>query len=62
MWAAGYGPKALQLIGELADGFILQTADPAVTHWVVETVARPPWPRARPEIGHDVRRRARLRG
>ncbi len=38
MWAAGYGPKALQLIGELADGFILQTADPAVTHWVIETV------------------------
>jgi probable F420-dependent oxidoreductase len=38
MWAAGYGPKALQVIGELADGFILQTADPAVTHWVIETV------------------------
>ena len=24
LWAAGYGPKALQLIGEVADGFILQ--------------------------------------
>jgi len=38
MWAAGYGPKALQVIGERADGFILQTADPVITHWVVETV------------------------
>ena len=38
MWGAGYGPKALQVIGELADGFILQTADPVITHWVVGTV------------------------
>lgn len=38
MWGAGYGPKALQVIGERADGFILQTADPTVTHWVIETV------------------------
>jgi probable F420-dependent oxidoreductase len=38
MWGAGYGPKALQVIGELADGFILQTADPVITRWVVETV------------------------
>jgi probable F420-dependent oxidoreductase len=38
MWAAGYGPKALKVIGRLADGFILQTADPVVTRWVVESV------------------------
>jgi probable F420-dependent oxidoreductase len=38
MWGAGYGPKALQVIGELCDGFILQTADPVITRWVVETV------------------------
>jgi probable F420-dependent oxidoreductase len=38
MWAAGYGPRTLRVIGELADGFILQTADPVVTHWVIETV------------------------
>jgi probable F420-dependent oxidoreductase len=27
MWMAAYGPRALQLTGEQADGFILQTAD-----------------------------------
>jgi probable F420-dependent oxidoreductase len=38
MWGAGFGPKALQAIGERADGFILQTADPAIIRWVIETV------------------------
>jgi alkanesulfonate monooxygenase SsuD/methylene tetrahydromethanopterin reductase-like flavin-dependent oxidoreductase (luciferase family) len=28
VWMAAYGPKALRLVGEQADGFILQTADP----------------------------------
>ena len=28
IWMAAYGPKALRLVGEQADGFILQTADP----------------------------------
>ena len=31
-WPA-YGPKALRLVGEQADGFILQTADPDIARW-----------------------------
>ncbi|HEX2132178.1 MAG TPA: TIGR03842 family LLM class F420-dependent oxidoreductase [Actinophytocola sp.] len=38
MWMAAYGPKALRLVGEHADGFILQTADPAITRWTIESV------------------------
>ena len=30
VWVAGYGPKALELIGEVGDGFILQLADPDI--------------------------------
>jgi probable F420-dependent oxidoreductase len=38
MWMAAYGPKALKLVGEQADGFILQTADPAIAKWTIEAV------------------------
>ena len=38
IWMAGYGPKALKLCGEEADGFILQCADPAIARWTVGTV------------------------
>lgn len=38
MWGAGYGPKALTLIGEECDGFILQLADPYLVHWTVNFV------------------------
>jgi probable F420-dependent oxidoreductase len=38
IWMAAYGPKALQLVGEHADGFILQTADPAITRWTIGSV------------------------
>ena len=38
MWMAAYGPKALKLVGEQADGFILQTADPAIARWTIESV------------------------
>lgn len=38
LWVAGYGPKALQLIGEVGDGFILQMADPDVTAWTISSV------------------------
>lgn len=38
IWMAAYGPKALKLVGEQADGFILQTADPAITRWTIESV------------------------
>ncbi|MGH3470014.1 MAG: TIGR03842 family LLM class F420-dependent oxidoreductase, partial [Thermocrispum sp.] len=38
VWMAGYGPKALKLCGEQADGFILQTADPAIARWTMDAV------------------------
>jgi probable F420-dependent oxidoreductase len=38
VWGAGYGPKALKLIGETCDGFILQLADPSITKWMIEAV------------------------
>jgi len=38
IWMAAYGPKALQLVGEVADGFILQTADPDITRWTIGSV------------------------
>jgi probable F420-dependent oxidoreductase len=38
IWGAGYGPKALKLIGETCDGFILQLADPSIVEWTVGAV------------------------
>src|SRR5689334_11435739 len=38
IWMAAYGPKALKLVGEQADGFILQTADPAIARWTITAV------------------------
>jgi probable F420-dependent oxidoreductase len=38
IWMAGYGPKALKLTGEQADGFILQTADPDIARWTIGAV------------------------
>jgi probable F420-dependent oxidoreductase len=38
IWMAGYGPKALKLCGEEADGFILQCADPDVARWTIGAV------------------------
>ncbi len=38
MWMAGYGPRALALVGQQADGFILQTADPDIARWTVGSV------------------------
>ncbi|MBA4021761.1 MAG: TIGR03842 family LLM class F420-dependent oxidoreductase [Gordonia sp.] len=38
VYGAGYGPKALELIGQTADGFILQLADPAIVKWTVDRV------------------------
>ena len=35
VWIAGYGPKALQLIARIADGVILQLADPDLIRWFV---------------------------
>ncbi|WP_409234186.1 TIGR03842 family LLM class F420-dependent oxidoreductase [Streptomyces sp. PA5.6] len=38
VWMAAYGPKALALAGQKADGFILQLADPYLTQWMVKAV------------------------
>ncbi len=40
VWMAAYGPRALRLCGEQADGFILQLADPQITEWTVAAVRR----------------------
>ncbi|MFE6779981.1 TIGR03842 family LLM class F420-dependent oxidoreductase [Streptomyces sp. NPDC057702] len=38
VWMAAYGPRALALVGQKADGFILQLADPLLTEWMVTAV------------------------
>ncbi|NDK90040.1 TIGR03842 family LLM class F420-dependent oxidoreductase [Gordonia desulfuricans] len=38
VYGAGYGPKALELIGTHCDGFILQLADPAIIEWTTKRV------------------------
>ena len=38
VYGAGYGPKALKLIGETCDGFILQLADLSIAEWTIGAV------------------------
>ncbi|WP_392507904.1 TIGR03842 family LLM class F420-dependent oxidoreductase [Naumannella halotolerans] len=38
VWVAAYGPRALQLAGEVGDGFILQLADLDIAEWMINTV------------------------
>ncbi|MCF2532350.1 TIGR03842 family LLM class F420-dependent oxidoreductase [Yinghuangia soli] len=38
VWMAGYGPRALELVGRQADGFILQLADPYLTEYMIKAV------------------------
>ncbi|MFE7589656.1 TIGR03842 family LLM class F420-dependent oxidoreductase [Kitasatospora sp. NPDC057512] len=38
IWMGAYGPKALNLTGRQADGFILQLADPYLTEFMVKAV------------------------
>ena len=62
VWMAAYGPKALRLAGEVADGFILQTADPTIARWTIGAVRKAAVDAGRdPGADHDVRRRARVR-
>jgi probable F420-dependent oxidoreductase len=35
VWLAGYGPRALDLTGRIADGAIIQLADPSLVGWCV---------------------------
>ena len=37
---AAYGPKALAVAGEMADGFILQLADPDIAAWSIAAVRK----------------------
>ncbi|CAN5499390.1 TIGR03842 family LLM class F420-dependent oxidoreductase [soil metagenome] len=50
VWLAGYGPKALSLVGRKADGFILQLADPVILEWTMKHVRD-----AAKEAGRDPR-------
>ena len=38
VWIAGYGPKALELTAQIADGVVLQLADPDLIRWFVGQV------------------------
>jgi probable F420-dependent oxidoreductase len=38
VWMAAYGPKALRLAGQQADGYVLQCADPDIARWMVGAV------------------------
>jgi probable F420-dependent oxidoreductase len=38
VWIAGYGPKVLHMAGRVADGIILQFADPALIDWCLGSV------------------------
>jgi probable F420-dependent oxidoreductase len=38
VWVAGYGPMALAMTGRVADGVILQLADPDLIRWLVAQV------------------------
>jgi probable F420-dependent oxidoreductase len=40
VWIAGYGPKVLELAGRIADGVILQFADPDLIEWCVSFVKK----------------------
>ncbi|MGW9369281.1 TIGR03842 family LLM class F420-dependent oxidoreductase [Streptomyces xanthophaeus] len=48
VWMAAYGPKALALAGQKADGFILQLADLYLTEWMIKAVRQ-----AAAEAGRD---------
>ncbi len=38
VWVAAYGPRALALTGEVADGYILQLGDPDIARWMITQV------------------------
>ena len=45
---AGYGPKALAVAGRVADGVIIQLADPVIIQWIMDTARK-----AAEEAGRD---------
>jgi probable F420-dependent oxidoreductase len=48
MWIAGYGPRALGVAGRVADGVIIQLADPVIIQWIMDTARQ-----AAEEAGRD---------
>ena len=40
IWVAGYGPKVLEMAGRVADGVVLQFADPDLIAWCVSLVRK----------------------
>ena len=48
VWVAAYGPRALELAGQVGDGFILQLADLDIAEWMIAKVRR-----AAEEAGRD---------
>ena len=38
VWVAAYGPKALEVTGQIADGYILQLADIDIAKWMIQAV------------------------
>jgi len=40
LYAAGYGPKALAVAGRVADGVIIQLADPVIIEWIMATARK----------------------
>src|SRR3954453_4278859 len=40
VWVAAYGPKALQLTGQVGDVFILQLADLSIAEWTIAAVRK----------------------
>ncbi len=48
LYVAGYGPRALGVAGRVADGVIIQLADPAIIEWTMATARR-----AAEEAGRD---------
>jgi probable F420-dependent oxidoreductase len=48
MWIAGYGPRALAVAGRVADGVIIQLADPVIIQWIMDTARK-----AAEEVGRD---------
>ena len=66
VWVAGYGPMALAMTGRVADGLILQLADPDLIRWFVAQLreaeaaaGRPAGQRQGPGRGAGARRPAR---
>jgi probable F420-dependent oxidoreductase len=48
LYVAGYGPKALAVAGRVADGVIIQLADPVIIEWIMATARK-----AAEEAGRD---------